>query len=333
MRLMRPRFSATEAGQPEPAGAPPEATGADRHSPDDSAQPDDSAPTATDDSGASEEDRGENESQDEESPAATNGAEPSAEDGDGDVAKEEPSVETELRTARLRDLDQEIRKRDGELRLTRVSKRREPRTPVPDEADQEQPDRGGAASTETVAAPSEAVPEEALAPTDTQARIYSLAGRIESIEMAVRESQRRGWEEARAGRDLFGGRLERVLDERIEAREQGFARAARRSRRANRSTERGRDSASGSTLSARTEKRLGERSRRGTRTRASASARGAGSTTQESKHRTTSASASASRRWARRLTSIERIETLGTETNKRLRASNVKSTSVSPRWA
>jgi hypothetical protein len=119
------------------------------------------------------------------------------------VATRDEGEDGEERVARLRNLDEEIRRRGGELRLTKNA------------------ESGGAPGARRTAtrmrpAPSVARNEElesrlnhGLARAEEQFReqLYKLAGRVEALETSLQETQRRNWEKFAAQHESVNERL------------------------------------------------------------------------------------------------------------------------------
>ena len=123
---------------------------------------------------------------------------PASEDQDAP----EPGLTSE-RAARFRDLDEEIRRRDGELRATKDAEHAGTAPSGPEK-------RG--ARTRSAETEEEALADPIAATIeDARKDLLKLAGRVEALESSVREVQQRNWEalQARDG----------ALDERLEGLE------------------------------------------------------------------------------------------------------------------
>jgi DNA uptake protein ComE-like DNA-binding protein len=113
------------------------------------------------------------------------------------------------RAAILRDLDEEVRRRDDELRLTKEEvgesppDTTRPRPPAPRV-------RGPAAEDSSITA------------EELRAGLFKLAGWVEALEESLRETQRQNWEELRAEQDPLKGRLA-ALEKAFETGAQGLA--------------------------------------------------------------------------------------------------------------
>jgi DNA uptake protein ComE-like DNA-binding protein len=117
------------------------------------------------------------------------GRRPGSEERDppGSRANFDGAADAEARAAILRGLDDEIKRRDGELRLPRDAERG-----IPSET--------GMLRAEP---PPPTAPED-----DLRDRIFKLGGRAEALEASLYESQRRNWEDLRAQQESMTQRLD-----------------------------------------------------------------------------------------------------------------------------
>ena len=118
--------------------------------------------------------------------------------------------------ASLRDLDEEIRRRDGELRSSKEAERASP---------------AAIGSRQTSGRTKAADSGSAVTVEDAREDIFKLAGRLEALESSVRETQRRDWDALHEQQEQLGehlGGLEQGVDVAMAEATKAEARAVAR---------------------------------------------------------------------------------------------------------